>query len=42
MKTLDQVADIFTKPLSFDHFQKMRMMIGVQEKSSLGRSNVGK
>jgi len=35
MKTQDQVADIFTKPLKYDVFIKMRDVLGVMKKSSL-------
>ena len=35
MKTQDQVADIFTKPLKYDVFIKMRDVLGVTKKSSL-------
>ena len=35
VKSLDQIADIFTKPLKYDTFQKLRMMIGVGKISSL-------
>ncbi|KAL0433431.1 UNVERIFIED_CONTAM: Retrovirus-related Pol polyprotein from transposon TNT 1-94, partial [Sesamum latifolium] len=35
VKTLDQVADIFTKTLKKDRFQKLRKMIGVVKESSL-------
>ncbi|KAL0320218.1 UNVERIFIED_CONTAM: Retrovirus-related Pol polyprotein from transposon TNT 1-94 [Sesamum radiatum] len=34
-KTLDQVADIFTKALKKDRFQQLREMIGVVKHSSL-------
>lgn len=29
VKTHDQVADIFTKPVKYDTFTKLRMMLGV-------------
>ncbi len=29
VKTHDQVVDIFTKPLKYDTFSKLRMMLGV-------------
>jgi hypothetical protein len=29
VKTHDQVADIFTKPLKYDTFSKLRMLLGV-------------
>ncbi|KAL0403441.1 UNVERIFIED_CONTAM: Retrovirus-related Pol polyprotein from transposon RE1 [Sesamum radiatum] len=35
VKTLDQVADIFTKALKKDRFQQLREMIGVVKESSL-------
>ncbi|KAK3037884.1 hypothetical protein RJ639_032114 [Escallonia herrerae] len=35
VKSVDQLADIFTKPLKDDIFQKLRMMIGVGNMSSL-------
>jgi hypothetical protein len=35
MKTQDQVANIFTKPLKYDVFIKMRDILGVMKKSSL-------
>jgi hypothetical protein len=35
MKTQDQVAHIFTKPLKHDIFAKMRDMLRVIKKSSL-------
>ena len=35
VKSLDQIADIFTKPLKYDTFQKLRKMIGVGKISSL-------
>lgn len=35
IKTLDQVADIFTKPLKTERFQQQREIIGVVKKSSL-------
>jgi hypothetical protein len=31
VKTQDQVADIFTKPLKYDVFAKMRNMMGVMK-----------
>ncbi|KZV06675.1 hypothetical protein F511_45844 [Dorcoceras hygrometricum] len=31
VKTMDQVADIFTKPLKFDSFEKLRFMLGVRK-----------
>ena len=34
VKTQDQVADIFTKPLKFEDFQRLRAKIGVQKKIS--------
>jgi hypothetical protein len=37
MKTQDQVANIFTKPLKYDVFIKMRDILGVMKKSSLKR-----
>jgi hypothetical protein len=37
MKTQDQVAHIFTKPLKHDIFSKMRDMLRVIKKSSLKR-----
>ncbi|KAK3002263.1 hypothetical protein RJ639_020394 [Escallonia herrerae] len=40
VKSVDQLADIFTKPLKDDIFQKMRMMIGVGKMStSLANTN---
>ncbi|KAL0400392.1 UNVERIFIED_CONTAM: Retrovirus-related Pol polyprotein from transposon TNT 1-94 [Sesamum radiatum] len=38
VKTLDQVADTFTKALKKDRFQQLREMIGVVKESSLERS----
>ncbi|KAL0386129.1 UNVERIFIED_CONTAM: Retrovirus-related Pol polyprotein from transposon TNT 1-94 [Sesamum radiatum] len=35
IKTLDQVADIFTMTLKKDRFQQLRKMIGVVKESSL-------
>ncbi|KAL0436856.1 UNVERIFIED_CONTAM: protein NRT1/ PTR FAMILY 2.7 [Sesamum radiatum] len=35
VKTLDQVADIFTKALKKDRFQQLRQMIGVVKESSI-------
>jgi hypothetical protein len=35
MKTLDQVVDIFTKPLKYDIFIKIRDMLRVMKKLSL-------
>jgi len=35
MKTQDQVANIFTKPLKYDVFIKMRDILRVMKKSSL-------
>ena len=35
MKTQDQVADIFTKPLKYEVISKMRDILGVMMKSSL-------
>ncbi|GAA0173738.1 transmembrane signal receptor [Lithospermum erythrorhizon] len=35
IKSLDQTADIFTKPLKFDIFDKMRKLLGIVRKSSL-------
>jgi hypothetical protein len=35
IKTQDQVTDIFTKPLKYNVFIKMRDMLGVMKKSSL-------
>jgi len=35
VKTQDQVTNIFTKPLKYDVFIKMRDMLGVMKKSSL-------
>jgi hypothetical protein len=35
VKTQDQVTDIFTKPLKYNVFIKMRDMLGVMKKSSL-------
>ena len=35
MKTQDQVANIFTKPLKYDIFNKMRDVLEVMKKSSL-------
>ena len=35
MKTQDPVANIFTKPLKYDVFIKMRDILGVMKKSSL-------
>ena len=35
VKSLDQIVDIFTKPLKYDIFYKLRMMIGVGKISSL-------
>lgn len=32
VKSADQVADIFTKPLGVDVFSKMRSMLGVMKK----------
>jgi hypothetical protein len=37
VKTQDQIADIFTKPLEYDVFAKMRDMLEVIMKSSLKR-----
>ena len=36
VKTEDQVADIFTKPVKVDVFNKLRALLGVSKKSSLG------
>jgi hypothetical protein len=35
VKTQDQVANIFTKPLKYDIFNKMRDVLEVMKKSSL-------
>ncbi|XP_072073334.1 uncharacterized mitochondrial protein AtMg00810-like [Arachis hypogaea] len=35
VKSVDQVADIFTRPLKYDAFQKLRIMIGIGRLSSL-------
>jgi len=37
VKTQDQVVNIFTKPLKYDVFVKMRDLLGVIKKSSLRR-----
>jgi len=37
VKTQDQVVNIFTKPLKYDIFVKMRDLLGVIKKSSLKR-----
>ena len=39
MKTQDQVANIFTKPLKYDIFNKMRDVLEVMKKSSLKGNN---
>jgi len=31
VKTQDQVADIFTKPLKFEDFRRLRARLGVQK-----------
>ena len=38
VKSLDQITDMFTKPLKYDIFSKLRMMIGVGKISSLRES----
>jgi hypothetical protein len=35
VKSQDQVADIFTKPLKYDTFYKLRALLGVIRKTSL-------
>ena len=35
VKSQDQVADIFTKPLKYDTFYKLRALLGVIRKPSL-------
>ena len=35
VKSQDQVADIFTKPLKYDTFCKLRALLGVIRKTSL-------
>jgi hypothetical protein len=35
VKSQDQVADIFTKPLKYDTFYKLRALLGVMRKTSL-------
>jgi len=39
VKTQDQVANIFTKPLKYDIFNKMRDVLEVMKKSSLKGNN---
>ena len=35
VRTNDQIADIFTKPLKYENFQKLRLKLGVIQISSL-------
>ena len=43
VKSSDQVADIFTKPLKVDLFNKFKMLLGMVDGSKLSlRGNVGK
>ena len=36
VKSHDQVADILTKPLKYDTFNKLQVLLGVIKKTSLG------